>query len=167
MFVPCGAHDTCMCHSLGPHCSDTYKSLNNLTPILWKTWQLYRMLVNSGPSEFGTRPIGEFGAKWIRDQVISGPEVGEFGTNFLWIQDQYFKVFSLQKFHIITFIFQKLKCFICSSISVCLKTCLHIIIGSIKHLLKSCHYHSSLQLQAAAAIKIYCTWSLSIVCLKK
>ena len=41
------------------------------------------MLVNLGPSEFGTRSIGEFGTKWIRDQVISGPEVGEFGTNFL------------------------------------------------------------------------------------
>ena len=59
------------------------------------------MLVNSGPSEFGTRSIGEFGTKWIRDQVISGPEVGEFGTNFWWIRDQNFKVFSLLKLHIL------------------------------------------------------------------
>ena len=41
--------------------------------------------VNSGPSEFGTRSIGEFGTKWIRDQrlMISGPIFGEFGTNII------------------------------------------------------------------------------------
>ena len=65
------------------------------------------MLVNSGPSDFGTRSIVEFGTKWIRDQVISGPEVGDFGTKFWWFRDQYSIVFSLLKFHILTFIFQK------------------------------------------------------------
>ena len=84
---------------------------------------------------------------WIRDQVISGPEVGEFGTNFWWIRDQYFKVFSWLKFHILTFIFQKFySVCICSSIIVCLKTCLHIIISFWSQTCLSCNHHSTLEL---------------------
>ena len=146
-----------------------------------QTWRrndviIKRILVNSGPSEFGTRSIGEFGTKWIRDQVISGPEVGEFGTNFWWIRDQFlvnsgpkFLSIFFTKIAYLNFYFRNsTKSFICSSIIVCLKTCLHVIIGSIKHLLKPNMFVWSLSFHpwTTAAIKINCTWSLSIVCLK-
>ena len=51
--------------------------------------------MHSGPSEFGT--------KWFRDLglVISVPNFGDFGTYISYI------VFSLLKFHMLTFIFQK------------------------------------------------------------
>ena len=134
------------------------------------------MLVNSGPSEFGTKWIRDQVNWWIRDQVNSGPS--KFGTRDWWIRDQFlvnsgpiFLSIFFTKISYFNIIFSEIlqSVFICSSIIVCLKICFHIIIGSIEHLLKPNMFVLSISFHpwTAATIKINCTWSLSIVYLNK
>ena len=105
-------------------------------------WMSYFFPLTRNAGEFGTKWIRDQVNWWIRDQVNSGPS--DFGTRGWWIRDQFLvnsgpKFLSIfyTKIAYFNFYFRNsTKCFICSSIIVCLKTCLHVIIGSIKHPLK-------------------------------
>ena len=73
--LPCAAHDTCMCPSLGPNCSDTNKSQNNLTLTLWRTWHLYIPL--SGPLYSQNNLTPTLCRTWHLYLPLSGPLYSE------------------------------------------------------------------------------------------
>ena len=92
-FVPCISKLTDMLlkePKLGTSCScqvtSIYKTFFHINLECW--W--IRDQVNSGPGQLVNSGPSDFGTKWFRDQVISGPEASEFGTNFWWIRDQNF-----------------------------------------------------------------------------